>query len=186
MDNETGNVEETSFSALQVNELFLRKILTGNNSSMDQSVTIPYRRSVGTVPFQWESRPGTPRHHLVPRKEIVPPVTPPPASSTWNSQEFDKHCINMSRETRAGFWKKSKKNYQGKKKAKGNIDEFGCYMTSSSTNSRSSSSTSSERTSSRLRQDLMLYYKVLRVDFPVLSRESSRGRDNASHHRCST
>ncbi|XWS58575.1 hypothetical protein CRYUN_Cryun08bG0046000 [Craigia yunnanensis] len=155
MDNESSNVgERTVISFLHVNEGFLHKILTRNNSSLDNSVAIPYRRSVGEVPFQWESQPGTPRHHLVPRKEIVPPVMPPPPASSWNSQEFDRPCnINMSRETRTCFWKKSKKNCRGNKKAKakskGDI-EFDYYMSSPSTNSRSSSSTSSNGTSSKL------------------------------------
>ncbi|XVF30714.1 hypothetical protein REPUB_Repub16aG0082200 [Reevesia pubescens] len=155
MNNEITNVEEkTVLSALQVNEVFLRKILTRNNSSLDNSIDIPYRRSVGEVPFQWELQPGTPRHHFVPRKEIVPPVIPPPASSR-NSQEFDRPCPDISRETSTCFWKKSKKICQGNKKDKakcqGNVEFDHYYVSSSSTNSRCSSSTSSNRTSSRLR-----------------------------------
>ncbi|XVE90232.1 hypothetical protein DITRI_Ditri20bG0062500 [Diplodiscus trichospermus] len=161
MDNENSNVEEeTTVSALQVDELFLHKILARNNSSMDNSVSIPYRPSVGEVPFRWESQPGTPRHHLIPTKEtVVPRVSPPPAASSWNSQEFDDvPCNNMttSRKRRTCFWKKSKTfcqgNVKGEAKSQGNIEFDNCYMCSSSTaSSRSSSSISSNATSSRLR-----------------------------------
>lgn len=134
MYNESSNVEErTEVSALHVNKVFLHKILTRDNSSLDNSLGIPYRRSVGEVPFRWESQPGTPKHHLVPRKEIAPPVTLPPASS-WNSQKFDRPFMDMSKETRGCFWKKSKKKCQGKVKTQRNFD-FDYY--SSNTNSRS-------------------------------------------------
>ncbi|XP_022743817.1 uncharacterized protein LOC111294678 [Durio zibethinus] len=158
MDNENSQVEEIrTVSALQVNELFLRKILARNNSFMDNSVDVPYQRSVGEIPFEWESQPGTPRHHhLIPRKEIiVPPIRPPPASS-WNGQEFDGPCnTDMSSETKTWLWKKYKKSCQGNKKARaksqGNFEFDHFYMSSSSKDSRSSSSTSSNGISSRLR-----------------------------------
>ncbi|OMO70318.1 hypothetical protein COLO4_28647 [Corchorus olitorius] len=147
MDNQNDNVEGKTVSALQVDELFLRKILT-RKSSIENSAAVPYRRSVGEVPFRWESQPGTPRHHqLVARNdEIVPPIRPPPASS-WHGQELDKP---WSRETRAWFWKKSKSVFQGyNKKAKGKSqgnfhhdDNQFDYYKSFSTNSRSSSSSS--------------------------------------------
>ncbi|GMI79022.1 hypothetical protein HRI_001571500 [Hibiscus trionum] len=147
MDNEDSNEEETA-SLLHVNEMFLRKILSRNSSS-DNSVCIPYRRSIGVVPFQWELEPGTPKHHLMPEKEIVSPVKPLSRTTSRMSHEINKQCINEERESRSWFWRKSRKFSQGdikgkdKAKSKGNIG-FEYY-------SRSFSSTSSRVTSSRLR-----------------------------------
>ncbi|XVF62643.1 hypothetical protein PTKIN_Ptkin09bG0024800 [Pterospermum kingtungense] len=153
-----GKAEEKrdQVSVLDVNEAFLHKILSRDNSSLDNAVTVPYRRSVGEVPFRWEVTPGTPRHQeLAPKKDhrvIAPPapVRLPPAAS-WNGRKTDDWtCMDMSRETSRGwFWKKSKKKCV---KTQGN-GEFDNYFnrSSSSTNSRSSSSTSSKGTSSKFR-----------------------------------
>ncbi|XVF56799.1 hypothetical protein PTKIN_Ptkin06aG0149400 [Pterospermum kingtungense] len=142
MYNENGNVEErTEVSALHVNETFLQKILArDDNSFLDNSLGVPYRRSVGQVPFRWESQPGTPRDQLVPSNEIAPPVGGLPPASSWNSQKGDMPCMDMSRETRGCFWKKSNKRCQGEVKSQGNIESDNYCMYSSSTNSKSSSS----------------------------------------------
>ncbi|KAK8628220.1 hypothetical protein V6N13_063930 [Hibiscus sabdariffa] len=148
MDNADNNEEKTA-SVLQVNEMFLRKILSRNDSSLDNSVCIPHRRSIGVVPFQWELEPGTPKHRLVPEKEIVSPIKP--LSRTMSSRmihEINKQCINEARESRSWFRRKSRKVSQGdikgkdKAKSKGN---FGFDY------SRSFSTTSSRVTSLRLR-----------------------------------
>ncbi|XP_039067696.1 uncharacterized protein LOC120213701 [Hibiscus syriacus] len=147
MDN-----EEKIVSVLQVDELFLRKILSRDDSSLDDSVHIPHRRSVGAIPFQWELEPGTPKHRLVSDKEIVSPIKPPSRTMSRMSQERNKQCMNDARETRPWFWKKSKKKTRGKDKTKsdGNIGFD---------NPTSSPSTSSGVTLSRLRRFAKIWYK---------------------------
>lgn len=65
---------------------FLSKILsreTVDVSPSDPSSRVYYGSRSGSVPFFWESEPGTPKHAL--HKVNAPPLTPPPAYNYLNS-----------------------------------------------------------------------------------------------------
>lgn len=67
---------------------FLSKILsreTALSQSTEPSFRVYYGSRSGSVPFYWESEPGTPKHAL---HEInAPPLTPPPAYNYLNSSD---------------------------------------------------------------------------------------------------
>ncbi|KAD1040242.1 hypothetical protein R6Q59_014338 [Mikania micrantha] len=67
----------------------------GINNGVGESFRVLYYGSAaaGSVPFMWESHPGTPKHALT--ESSLPPLTPPP-SYHQRSQKYNssKHLIN--------------------------------------------------------------------------------------------
>lgn len=58
---------------------FLSKLLSRDASANSSSRIFYYGRNTGAVPFLWESRPGTPKHHRHCPDNPLPPLTPPPS-----------------------------------------------------------------------------------------------------------
>lgn len=55
------------------------KALSKESSVANSSHRVYYGGASGAVPFMWESRPGTPKHHTLSDTSLVPPLTPPPS-----------------------------------------------------------------------------------------------------------
>ncbi|KAL2509928.1 uncharacterized protein Fot_33575 [Forsythia ovata] len=53
---------------------------------INPSFRVYYGDVSGTVPFMWETRPGTPKHHTFCDSDttIIPPLTPPPSYYSTN------------------------------------------------------------------------------------------------------
>ncbi|KAK1409289.1 hypothetical protein QVD17_35815 [Tagetes erecta] len=54
--------------------------------------------SAGSVPFMWESQPGTPKHALA--ESSLPPLTPPPSY-----QQFSQNYNSSMHKKRFGFFR---------------------------------------------------------------------------------
>ncbi|KAK8697570.1 hypothetical protein V6N13_113711 [Hibiscus sabdariffa] len=119
MDCENTIVEEIPNSLCEVDQVdntFLKKILA-RKSVNEQSMQMLDTENVVSVPFNWEMRPGTPRH---PQSETRPPsIKPCPAvqSQTLVIPDFASYHTTVT----LCFWIKSRKKHrQGKKIIKGN------------------------------------------------------------------
>ncbi|KAJ0887784.1 hypothetical protein HanRHA438_Chr09g0394831 [Helianthus annuus] len=69
---------------------------TTNNGGGESSFRVMYYgdASAGSVPFMWESRPGTPKHLTT--KSTIPPLTPPPAYNQLNQKyNSSKHTTSL-------------------------------------------------------------------------------------------
>lgn len=65
-------------SVLQIkqDDKFFCRLLTKESSNSNPSFRVS---AAVTVPFVWESQPGTPKHTLFSEKYTLPPLTPPPS-----------------------------------------------------------------------------------------------------------
>ncbi|KAD5961061.1 hypothetical protein E3N88_12534 [Mikania micrantha] len=99
--------EETTFSILGGEKLYINKILS-RDSSLDRSSRIYYRSNTNIgVPFQWEKKPGTPMNP--PREEVIqqqtPPLPPPPPPPAFQSLELPRPNVDMKDSSLSGrFW----------------------------------------------------------------------------------
>jgi hypothetical protein len=62
-------------------KLLSSRILSSDRSNVaNASFRVYYSLGVGTVPFVWESKPGTPKSAATPASatNIIPPISPPP------------------------------------------------------------------------------------------------------------
>ncbi|KAI0497300.1 hypothetical protein KFK09_020523 [Dendrobium nobile] len=75
-------------------EKFFSRLLSKEiSASANPSFRVYYGVASGTVPFLWESQPGTPKHTMP--TTILPPLTPPPSfyfnpSKNSNNKPFPK------------------------------------------------------------------------------------------------
>jgi hypothetical protein len=72
-------------------KLFSSRILSRDRSSVaNASFRVYYSLGAGTVPFLWESKPGTPKSSVTPAsaaaRTTVPPISPPPSYQQSVSQ----------------------------------------------------------------------------------------------------
>lgn len=83
---------------------FFAKLLSKQNSmGRNPSFRVYYGGASGSVPFTWESRPGTPKHAFA-DTSLVPPLNPPPSYCTKsNAKPVKKH--SRSGLLNAVFWK---------------------------------------------------------------------------------
>ncbi|XP_020578863.1 uncharacterized protein LOC110023677 [Phalaenopsis equestris] len=59
------------------NEKFYSRVLSKETSASNPSFRVYYGVAAGSVPFLWESQPGTPKHAMA--DSSLPPLTPPPS-----------------------------------------------------------------------------------------------------------
>lgn len=59
---------------------FFSRVLSKENSPGNPSFRVYYGVAAGSVPFFWESQPGTPKHTMA--ATALPPLTPPPSYYT--------------------------------------------------------------------------------------------------------
>lgn len=69
---------------------FLSKLMSKDSSVANSSSRIYYRSDLSSsIPFTWETRPGTPKHPI--NDNTIPPLTPPPSYlSNSNSTQISK------------------------------------------------------------------------------------------------
>jgi hypothetical protein len=81
-------------SSLQIkqDDKFFSRLLSKESSRANPSLRVYYGGASGTVPFMWESQPGTPKHAF--SDTVLPPLTPPPA---YNCTSKKKPIKNHSR-----------------------------------------------------------------------------------------
>ncbi|MFS8013185.1 hypothetical protein Hanom_Chr14g01329851 [Helianthus anomalus] len=72
------------------------------NNGIGESFRVLYygSASAGSVPFMWESQPGTPKHALA--ESSLPPLTPPP--SYYQKYDSSMQVTNQHSSTRSGFF----------------------------------------------------------------------------------
>ncbi|KAJ0031384.1 hypothetical protein Pint_14115 [Pistacia integerrima] len=113
------NKEIKPISVLQGDENFLNKILSRNSSIGNSfAVSLYYPKTIGEVPFKWETMPGTPRNPNT-NEEIISessePVKPPPAIE---SSGLPEPSFNLKQEIscqpKSCFWRKSPKKKKKK------------------------------------------------------------------------
>lgn len=60
---------------------FFSRLLSKDTSMANPSFRVYYGSgAAGSVPFIWESQPGTPKHYSLFSESSLPPLTPPPSS----------------------------------------------------------------------------------------------------------
>ncbi|XP_038975201.1 uncharacterized protein LOC120106293 [Phoenix dactylifera] len=78
MDSRSPAEEDSSavpFSPLHGDERFYARLTSRDSAPIGLSSGV-YRRACGRVPFDWETRPGTPKRPT--EGEAIPPLSPPP------------------------------------------------------------------------------------------------------------
>ncbi|KAI5326051.1 hypothetical protein L3X38_035125 [Prunus dulcis] len=86
----TGNPELPQKS--QDENKFFSRLLSKESSMANPSFKVYYGGLAGSVPFIWESQPGTPKHTF--SDDPIPPLTPPPS---YYSNSFQKPTKKHSR-----------------------------------------------------------------------------------------
>ncbi|CAN6165630.1 unnamed protein product [Urochloa humidicola] len=83
-------------------KLFSSRILSRDSSSVaNASFRVYYSVGAGTVPFLWESKPGTPKSSVTPASaaSTMPPISPPPSYQSMSHSKANK-CRGKS----ASIW----------------------------------------------------------------------------------
>ncbi|XVF70002.1 hypothetical protein PTKIN_Ptkin11bG0126600 [Pterospermum kingtungense] len=108
MDHENSIVKPNTL--FQVVPAFMKKILPRKSFS-SQSRPMDHTETVVSVPFDWEIKPGVPKH-LYTTDHIVPPITPP--SAVLQSKTLKKlRLSSITHATKSWSWRS---HFQGKKK----------------------------------------------------------------------
>ncbi|OWM67069.1 uncharacterized protein LOC116206947 [Punica granatum] len=92
---------------------FVSKLLSKESSVANPSFRVYYGGVVGSVPFIWESEPGTPKHTLFTTRHdnlSLPPLTPPPSSfrsttGTNSDKRLPKKAVRRSGFLHRVLWK---------------------------------------------------------------------------------
>ncbi|KAG2686146.1 hypothetical protein I3843_10G155900 [Carya illinoinensis] len=86
-------LSQKSLQMKQDDKLIFSKAFSRESSVANPSLRVYYGGASGAVPFMWESRPGTPKHHTLSDTALVPPLTPPPSyySSSNNKKSVKKN-----------------------------------------------------------------------------------------------
>ncbi|KAK4797887.1 hypothetical protein SAY86_030213 [Trapa natans] len=68
-------------------KVFTRQLTRDSAAANSSSRVFYYAGSgAGSVPFMWESRPGTPKHPSSSSSTVIPPLTPPPSYQMTSSR----------------------------------------------------------------------------------------------------
>lgn len=117
MERENSIIEEKPNPLFPVDETFWKKLLSRKSLKGGQSTRMLDDENVVSVPFDWELKPGTPKHPQT--EKIVQLIKPSPAAE---SQALVIPSFASTHTTMAScFWNKPRKNHRlGKKMGKGN------------------------------------------------------------------
>ncbi|KAJ8898881.1 hypothetical protein K2173_008190 [Erythroxylum novogranatense] len=87
---------------IQEGDKFFSRILSKENSLANPSSRVYYGGVSGSVPFVWESEPGTPKYHKF-CENSIPPLTPPPSfySNTGKAHHHHHHHIRNTKHSRS-------------------------------------------------------------------------------------
>ncbi|KAF8042074.1 hypothetical protein BT93_A0620 [Corymbia citriodora subsp. variegata] len=132
MFNRGSDLPQKPFQLIKQDDKFFSRLLSKENSASIPSFRGDYGGVPSSVPFMWETRPGTPKH---PRfDDSLPPLTPPPSYYS-SSHKYDtspqKKC-SRSNLLRVLFSKTSLKKPK-------NVADSTCSLCSSSSSSSNSS-----------------------------------------------
>ncbi|XP_073107000.1 uncharacterized protein [Elaeis guineensis] len=86
------------FSSLHGDERFCARLISRDSAPVDLSPRV-YHRARGQVPFDWETRPGTPKRPT--GSEAIPPLRPPPMLQS--AQLARRSCIAEATSTPLRF-----------------------------------------------------------------------------------
>ncbi|KAL5710084.1 hypothetical protein ACHQM5_020691 [Ranunculus cassubicifolius] len=90
-----GKPEAPQDSNLQIkqNDKFFSRLLSKETSVTNPSFRVYYGGSSGTIPFVWESQPGTPKNKS--SDTSLPPLTPPPSYQFNPKKDTTKKSSNF-------------------------------------------------------------------------------------------
>lgn len=126
------DLPQKPFQLIKQDDKFFSRLLSKENSAPTPSFRVYYGGVPSSVPFMWETRPGTPKHpHF---DDSLPPLTPPPSyySSSSKYDTFPKKKCSRSNLLRVLFFKTSLKKPK-------NVADSTCSLHSSSSSSSNSS-----------------------------------------------
>ncbi|KAJ7959560.1 Alkylated DNA repair protein [Quillaja saponaria] len=77
--------QEKSLQIKQDDRFFSRLMSKETSMANSSSIRVPYYGGGSvSVPFMWESQPGTPKHTLFSDQTTLPPLTPPPSYCSYS------------------------------------------------------------------------------------------------------
>ncbi|TVT97930.1 hypothetical protein EJB05_56801, partial [Eragrostis curvula] len=88
-------------------KLFSSRILSRDRSNVaNASFRVYYSLGAGTVPFVWESKPGTPKSAATPASatNTMPPISPPPSYQSKSHQSKIRKGDRKAASWSAGGW----------------------------------------------------------------------------------
>ncbi|KAL5196828.1 hypothetical protein ABZP36_000340 [Zizania latifolia] len=97
--------EEGGMMMLMSSRMIMSRDRSGVANASSRSFRVYYSLGAGTVPFVWESKPGTPKSAVVPAAaaaddgDAVPPISPPPSYQRYSS------CSRPSRAKKCRRWR---------------------------------------------------------------------------------
>ncbi|EXB99401.1 hypothetical protein L484_016377 [Morus notabilis] len=92
----SGQVPQKSLQIEQDDKFFSRLLSKESSMAYPSSRVLYYGGRPGSVPFLWESEPGTPKSKSCGYESLVPPLTPPP-SYYFNTSHKKKNIQKRSR-----------------------------------------------------------------------------------------
>lgn len=132
MFNGGSDLPQKPFQLIKQDDKFLSRLLSKESSASNPSFRVYYGGTPSSVPFMWETRPGTPKHpHF---NDSLPPLTPPPSyySSSKKYDTFPQKKCSRSDLLRVLFFKTSLKKPK-------NAADSACSLRSLSSSSSNSS-----------------------------------------------
>lgn len=88
------NIPQDQSLQIKQDDKFFSRLMSKESSKANSSSRVYYGGASGSVPFTWESQPGTPKHTLFNDNCTLPPLTPPPSyqsiSKSNTLQKSDK------------------------------------------------------------------------------------------------
>ncbi|XP_060181827.1 uncharacterized protein LOC132611413 [Lycium barbarum] len=93
-----GHHHPADFLLIKQDDKFFSRLLSKESSAKGESSFRYYYcgGSSGSIPFVWESQPGTPKHKL--SDTSVPPLTPPPSYQTKD------HLKSLKKQSKSNFF----------------------------------------------------------------------------------
>ncbi|KAJ8540481.1 hypothetical protein K7X08_030400 [Anisodus acutangulus] len=86
------------FLLIKNDDKFFSRLLSKENSNKGESSFRFYyyggSSSSSSIPFHWESEPGTPKHKFTNSTLLNPPLTPPPS---YNNQSINSHFKSLQK-----------------------------------------------------------------------------------------
>lgn len=87
------------FLLIKDDDKFFSRLLSKENSNKGESSFRFYyyggSSSSSSIPFHWESEPGTPKHSFTNSTQLNPPLTPPPSYN--NNQSLNSHLKSLQK-----------------------------------------------------------------------------------------
>jgi hypothetical protein len=144
--------EQQQKTILQIkqDDKFFCRLLT-----KESSISNPSFRVAITVPFVWESQPGTPKYTF--SEKILPPLTPPPSYYSCKKIPTKKNSrsnLFLALFPKLNLKKTIKSSSSSSSSSPSNSPYYSSYSDSSTTSSSSSSSSSSTKVVPRRRRFL--------------------------------